>query len=217
MPGEFSAAEQLESAMRLLKTCPEHEAHARQVARLSISLFDELARLHGMGDAERFLMECAALLHDIGWVSGQSRHHKTSLHIILDSPLLLFDEQQRLLIGSVARYHRRALPRRKHRHYAELPAEKRMVVRVLSGILRVADALDVRHENAVERIRCSVSAGRIVISCRCGTGLEQERTAAARKGKLLEQVFARRISLTSPSESVRIRGASGRRAGKKSP
>jgi len=204
-PGEISISDQRTAALKLLQTCPEHEAHARQVARLSLRIFDELARLHGMGDEERFLLECAALLHDIGWVSGRARHHKTSLHIILDTPLLLFDQRQRLVIGSIARYHRRSLPRKRHRHYAELDSEERRMVRVLGGILRIADALDVRHAEAVTELRCRISSDRIVISCLSSGSLDMERTAVAGKDHLLEQVFERRIDLAGAARGAERR------------
>jgi len=193
--GATSAADQLGAAQRLLKTCPEHEGHARQVARLAPMLFDELADLHGMGGEERFLLECAALLHDIGWIAGQSRHHKTSLHVILDTPLLSFDAHQRRLIGSVARYHRKAPPGEKHRHYAELEADDRRVVRVLAAVLRVADALDVRHVDAVDHLWCKTDPDRLIIGCRARENLEIERVAAGRKGRLLEQILERKLVL----------------------
>jgi exopolyphosphatase/guanosine-5'-triphosphate,3'-diphosphate pyrophosphatase len=201
-PGEMSAADQREAALNLLGACPEHEPHARQVARLALMLFNELVELHGMGERERFLLECAALLHDIGWINGQPRHHKTSLHIILDTPLLFFDERQRLVIGSIARYHRRALPRSKHRHYAELEPEERLAVRVLAGILRVADALDVRHVDAVSDLRCTIDGDHVAICCQGSGSLDHESTAVRKKGSLLEKVLGRKLVLTRAPEGA---------------
>jgi exopolyphosphatase/guanosine-5'-triphosphate,3'-diphosphate pyrophosphatase len=43
------------------------EAHARQVTTLALSLFDQTSALHGLGPAERGLLEVAGLLHDVGY------------------------------------------------------------------------------------------------------------------------------------------------------
>jgi exopolyphosphatase/guanosine-5'-triphosphate,3'-diphosphate pyrophosphatase len=215
IPGEVTVADQRDAALRLMKTCPEHERHALQVARLSMLLYRETARLHGLGDEEGWLLEFAALLHDIGWACGRARHHKTSMHIILDTPLLLFDERQRILIGSIARYHRRALPRKKHRHYAALDPDERLLVRVLGGILRVADALDVGHIDAVSDVRCRISSARILVCCEGPDSLEMERTAVRRKGKLLEQVFERKLMLALPSAAEAGRPAERRPASRR--
>jgi hypothetical protein len=41
--------------------------HSRKVTDLALKLFDDLEPLHRMRARERFLLECAGQLHDIGW------------------------------------------------------------------------------------------------------------------------------------------------------
>jgi exopolyphosphatase/guanosine-5'-triphosphate,3'-diphosphate pyrophosphatase len=48
------------------------EAHAQQVSRLALALFDQLEPLHGLGGKERRLLLAGALLHDIGKVDAYS-------------------------------------------------------------------------------------------------------------------------------------------------
>jgi exopolyphosphatase/pppGpp-phosphohydrolase len=63
------------------------EAHARQVTTLALSLFDQTSALHGLGPAERGLLEVAGLLHDVGYAVSQSAHHKHSLYLIRNADL----------------------------------------------------------------------------------------------------------------------------------
>ena len=138
-------------------------------------------------------MHCGSLLHDIGWIKGWKGHHKTALRTIRDTTLLPFDNRERLIIGSIARYHRRALPKKKHAHFAALGAWEREIVRVLAGILRVADGLDRTHQSLVEKLSCDVKPKKIIVQCSVSRPAEEDRQAALKKGRLLEEVFNRKL------------------------
>ncbi len=181
--------------LELARSCEYEAEHTHQVTRLALKLFDELAPVHRLGPQDRFLLHCAALLHDIGWVEGQQAHHKTALRIILTSPLLPFEERERLIIGSVARYHRKAVPSPTHEHYTVLPEEDRRRVAILAGILRVADGLDRTHRSLVDDFTCHVSPKKITLRCRVHWPAEMERQAALDKGQLLESALGRHLSV----------------------
>jgi exopolyphosphatase/pppGpp-phosphohydrolase len=158
-----------------------------------LRLFDELWLLHGLGAEERFWLQCSALLHDIGWCEGQRRHHKTALRIVLNAPLLPFDTRERLIVGSIARYHRKALPSEKHDHFAALEAVDQRNVCRLAAFLRVADGLDRTHRDAVEDLACRISPGQVVVRCCVHWPAAAERRVALEKGQLFERVFDRAL------------------------
>ncbi len=56
----------LENAMELCGGDDFEHRHARQVAKLSLKLFDKLQPLHRMGNSERIWLRVASLLHDVG-------------------------------------------------------------------------------------------------------------------------------------------------------
>lgn len=183
----------IDPVLELARSCEYETEHTHQVTRLALKLFDELAGVHGLGSEERFYLQCGALLHDIGWVEGQQAHHKTALRIILSSPVLPFDERERLLIGTVARYHRKALPGPTHEHYTVLAEEDRRRVAVLAGILRVADGLDRTHRGLVNDFICQISPKKITLTCTVHWPAEMERQAALDKGQLLESALGRHL------------------------
>lgn len=187
--------EHLAGVLRLAATWPEEDGHSRQVTRLALRLFDELQALHGLGPQERFWLQCAGLLHDIGWAEGWKAHHKTSLRMILESPLLSFDRRERLIVGSIARYHRRALPSKQHAHFAELKARDRRRVMWLAALLRVADGLDCTHQGLVEDVTAEVTPSEVRLCCRVRGPAEEERLDALGKGDLLNQVLGRTLAI----------------------
>lgn len=179
----------------LAQTCSYEADHTHQVTRLALILFDELRNLHHLADEERFFLLCAGILHDIGWVEGWQGHHKTSLRIILSTTLLPFKNRQRLIVGSIARYHRKALPDLSHDSYAALTEPDRQLVRVLAACLRVADGLDRSHQSLVKDIKFKITPKKIVLTCIVNNDIEEEVAYAKEKGDLFEKVFEHKLEI----------------------
>jgi len=139
-----------ESVLEFARSCQFDEGHSRHVAKLSLALFDGLAREHGLKKNERRLLEAAAMLHDIGYFISYNSHHKHSYHLIHHADLFGFTPRERELIAQIARYHRKSLPRKKHSGFVQLNERDQLVVGRLGGILRLADGLDRRRNGLVE-------------------------------------------------------------------
>lgn len=186
---------ELKAVLKVAKQCNYEPKHTKQVTKIALEIFDDLADLHQFGPHERYYLLCAALLHDIGvHTEGPHAHHKTALNIILSTPLLKFNQKDRLIIGSIARYHRRALPSKKHDHFQALNPNERDMVSKLSGILRVADGLDYSHRSRVQHTQTTYDDKKI--TCQCFIKKEpvkQEIKSAQKKSDLLAQTFNRAI------------------------
>jgi exopolyphosphatase/guanosine-5'-triphosphate,3'-diphosphate pyrophosphatase len=184
---------QLSAVYRFAESVSYEAAHARHVAELAVTLFDSLAEIHGLDQDERFLLYCAGILHDIGWIEGQEKHHKRAMKMILDAPHLPLSQREKLIVASVARYHRKAEPSRSHTHFAALAVGDRRIVRRLAALIRVADGLDRSHAKIVKTIRCEVRPEAIVIRCGTTTSGEVECQTALKKGTLLERIARRKL------------------------
>ena len=178
--------EQLDSVM-------EFAQHTHQVTKLALKLFDELKELHKMSVKERFILHCASLLHDIGWKYGQKSHHKRALNMIIQATDLPFDLHQRTIIGLIARYHRKAMPKSSHRHFRNLSLRDKHVVQVLAGILRAADGLDRSHLSIINDLNCTVSAEKILIKLDAKGTIISEIDTAFEKSDLLKAVFDKEV------------------------
>lgn len=185
----------VQACIRLAQTLEYEAGHSHQVTHLALRLFDEMSEIHGLGDTERFWLQCAGLLHDIGWVEGWKGHHKTSLQIIQTTQLLPFDSKERLIIGSIARYHRKALPDQSHDHFAALEPDEQAKVLTLSALLRLADGLDGAHQGRVRDVYVKVTKKKIVISCAIKSiAAIEEEIAATNKSDLMIRVFHRSVA-----------------------
>jgi exopolyphosphatase/guanosine-5'-triphosphate,3'-diphosphate pyrophosphatase len=145
----------------------------------------------------RDLLAAAALLHDVGYVVGYRQHHKHSYHLIANAHLDGFTPREREIIALVARYHRRAAPRKKHSEWAKLPREDRKLVRQLSSLLRIADALDRRHSKGIREIHCRVRGDQVRIALETERDVSVELHGAMEKSRLFEEVFGKEIQFQS--------------------
>ena len=190
-----SRQEHIQSILNLLNTYKIDERHTFQVARFCLVLFDDLSSLHQLGEEEKFYLECGALLHDIGWPEGYKGHHKASLNVILTTKLLKFENKERLIIGSIARYHRKSEPDLKHDHFAALSESEQKVVTTLAAILRVADGLDRSHRNRINGFTTTINEKKIVLHCQSYAPAYMEEEAALKKAGLFEKVFDRKLEI----------------------
>jgi exopolyphosphatase/guanosine-5'-triphosphate,3'-diphosphate pyrophosphatase len=124
-------------------------SHAFHVSELALVLFDGLRNLglHQLSEQYRQLLEYGCILHDIGWVDGQQKHHKRSFTMITESALSLTDRQKQL-VAFIARFHRKAEPGGQEQ-FQTLPIKEREAIAKLSAIIRIADVLDRFHNQKV--------------------------------------------------------------------
>lgn len=173
------------------------EPHARHVSRLADALFRGLEPLHGMGARERRILDHAALLHDVGHAISGRRHHKHTLYVIENAEWPGVDPAEVSLMAMVARYHRRAPPRKKHRRYRQLDSEGRRTLRQLAAVLRLANKLDRSHVQNTRDLEVALRRDRmdVTIVTRGDPGLE---LAAADQAKApFERAFGRRLEVVA--------------------
>lgn len=175
--------------------CGYEPAHAGQVARLAGLLFDQLQGPFQLPAEERFLLEAAAWLHEIGALINYEKHHQHSYHLIKHGNLTGLTPQQRELIANIARYHRKSEPKLKHEAFAKLLPREQATVRRLAALLRVADGLDRSHTQRVRHLQATVINGTVRLEVFADTEPEVDLWGAAQKGRLFEKVFDRKLEL----------------------
>jgi len=167
--------------------------HSDTVIRLSLELFDKMGDLHHLGHEERYWLGCAAILHDIGWSQGPKGHHKSSLRLILNDQEFPFTSDERYLIGSIARYHRKAHPKNSHFHFAAMSQDNKQKVKVLASILRIADGMDASHSSVVTSIDLKIDSNSVMLNCFISNDANLEQESILRKKDLFENTIGKKL------------------------
>jgi exopolyphosphatase/guanosine-5'-triphosphate,3'-diphosphate pyrophosphatase len=191
----MNAASFRDEFLAALREMEDDPAHVMHVARLSLQLFDRFQPLHALSVEDRLLLEAAAHLHDVGWRTALDgrEHHKESARLIRLRPWSSLAPVEVEILAQVARYHRRAIPSVEHEAFAGLAETDRERVRRLAAILRLADALDRRHEERVVQVDCDIHPRRLQFRLHAPLNVDPEIAAAEKKGDLARLVFEREL------------------------
>lgn len=181
--------EALEQAIALAERYDYEVGHSHQDARLALCIFDLTTSLHDLGDEYRDLLHYAAILHDIGYWYDYENHHKHAFRMIMEADLPALTPREKLIVANVARYHRSARPKLKHKGFAALDPDDREIVTRLAAILRLADGLDRSHTNAVEDLDCWIHGDAVVFTVYPPEGNDLERWAGGKKSRFFAEVF----------------------------
>ncbi len=164
--------------------------HSMQVNKIAQSIFEQLKILHKLGSREKNILEAAAILHDCGNYISYSKHHKHSYYLIKNSDFIGYSIEDVEIIANVARYHRKGLPKDVHDNFRSLSDKDKYIVKVLAGILRIADAMDRTHDKRVKSVKINFMGNNAVIfNFESKKDLLLEIKAFNRKKDLFEEVF----------------------------
>ncbi|MCL2192283.1 MAG: HD domain-containing protein [Treponema sp.] len=184
------------SAISLGKKYNYDEAHSQHVASLCMTLFDALAKEHGMNRRQRMMLEAAAILHDIGTIIRASGHHKHGQYIVSNSEIFGLSRDELNIIANVVRYHRGDLPSEADIEYVSLQREERILVLKMASILRVADALDRGHSQKVKNLTVERRTATVALHAGGVYDLSLELLSVEEKSDLFQDVFGYKISLS---------------------
>jgi exopolyphosphatase / guanosine-5'-triphosphate,3'-diphosphate pyrophosphatase len=185
----------IHSATALAEKYHADPAHARNVAEISMRLFDELQADHGLGPRQRLLLRVAALLHEVGGFVSLRSHHKHSYYLLVNAEIFGLNREEIRIVALVARYHRRSPPKPSHLEYMALPRETRVLVNKLAAILRVADALARGHARNAADVRLERQGDELVVCVPGGGDLLLEQRAVAAKGDMFEDIYGMKVRL----------------------
>jgi exopolyphosphatase/guanosine-5'-triphosphate,3'-diphosphate pyrophosphatase len=189
-----------ESVQNLAHRFEHHGKHDLHVWTLSRSMFDGLAAagLHDLGAAERELLWAACLLHDIGVAVNYDDHHRHSHYLTLNAGLPGFAPRELILIGLVARYHRKGAPDVSELGDLAQPGDEERL-RLLCGIIRLAEQLERSRDQAITEVRVSTNSGGVALEATSNPALDATVPiwAARRNAELLAEALGREVEITA--------------------
>ncbi len=179
----------LESAARKMNV--DHE-HAEQVLKLATIIYRQLRPLHGLGGKDRFILEAACLLHDVGIAEGVKGHHRASYRLIMEQKLPLTPEEKRM-VACMARFHRKRPPKDGEPELSEMTPDELRRFHMLTSILRVADGLDRQHDSVVKDVECLIGPAEVTFKLKAASDSTAEAEAAKMKADHFERTFERKV------------------------
>jgi exopolyphosphatase / guanosine-5'-triphosphate,3'-diphosphate pyrophosphatase len=185
----------VENLAQRFNTDPEHVG---RVAALSLAMFEGLATagLHELGDVERELLWAACMLHDIGTAIDYDDHHRHSHYLILNAGLPGFAPRELVLVGLIARYHRKGEPDASELGDLAEPGDGERL-RLLCGIIRLAEQLERSRDGAVRRVSVVARDGAVTLDAEVDPARDPSVPiwAARRNADLLADALGREVEI----------------------
>jgi len=128
---------------------------AEKVIDIAFQIYDQTKNiLHYNNDFKaKELLWAAANLYNCGKYVNVGSYHKHSWYLIKNCELLGYSESETNIIASIARYHRKTLPKKRHESWQNLISkEDKTLVLEMSLILRLAAALDQRPGKVISSV-----------------------------------------------------------------
>lgn len=175
-------------------------AHAQQVRKLAISLFDQLQELHDLSRHDRLLLKVAAILHEVGTFISPRAHHRHGQYIILNSEIFGLSRKDVEIIGMLARYHRHGAPTTEDHSYAELEQPDRLRTQKLAALLRVADAMERAHSHRISHFTTRFNNRRLELVVSGLHDLTIENLALRTKADLFTTIFGYDVQIMHEGE-----------------
>src|SRR5918999_54510 len=173
--------------------------HVDRVAELSLEMFDGLAEagLHELDSHDRELLWAACVLHDIGTAIDYDDHHRHSQYLILNAGLPGFTPRELVLIGLIARYHRKGEPDASELGDLERKGDRRRL-QVLCGVIRLAEQLERSRDQSVARVELAVQDGKVTLETRAdgsGGDVSVAIWSARRNADLLAEAIGKEVEV----------------------
>jgi exopolyphosphatase/guanosine-5'-triphosphate,3'-diphosphate pyrophosphatase len=189
-----------ESVQNLAHRFEHHRKHDLHVWALSRAMFDGLAAagLHDLGPPERELLWAACLLHDIGVAVNYDDHHRHSYYLTLNAGLPGFSPRELILIGLVARYHRKGEPDASDLGDVAQPGDDERL-RLLCGMIRLAEQLERSRDQAITDVQVSPHNGAVALDASTNPSLDATVPiwAARRNADLLAEALGRDVEINA--------------------
>lgn len=166
-----------------------NEAHADYVEKISTSIFTQTRRFHKLGEREKLYLQVSSRLHDVGNFIDISGHENQSYNIIISQDILGFSRRELSIIANTAKYHSSMVPSENDYGYFILDSRDRMIVSVLSAILKLSEALDASHLQKIQDIKLASSGNKLYFNIISGEDLTLEEWEFKKNSLFFEEVL----------------------------
>jgi exopolyphosphatase/guanosine-5'-triphosphate,3'-diphosphate pyrophosphatase len=191
--GSADLAMRKRSVRQLMRRFNVHGNHPDEVARLTLSLFDQLRDLHCLEDDDRELLKFAGLLYDVGSSIHKENRHLHSAYLVENGVLPGFNVQERGWLSWLVRLRRDPALRDDPALAAWEPMARRRLL-VCAALLRLGVALDRSRSGSVVEVRAQLKRRRLHLELMALASTGMELRAVEERSDLLAEVFGLKVS-----------------------
>lgn len=164
---------------------------AETLEQITLTIFDSMKKVHGLGKRERLLLRMAAILHDCGKYISMVSVGECSHSIIMATEIIGLSHREREIVANIVKYNHLEFA-----YYEELNNQTHLDVSAyltlakLTAILRVANGLDRSHKQKFKDIKVSFRDGEMILTVDTLEDITLEKGLFESKADFFEEVYS---------------------------
>ncbi len=165
---------------------------AETLENITMTIFDSMKKVHGLGNREKLFLRIAALLHDCGKYISMVDLGETSYHIIMATEIIGLSHAEREIVANVVRFNHSPFIyyRDMRAQNTKLPKEAYLIVAKLTAILRVANGLDRGHKDKLKGIKARLKENELLLTVDSQVNIALEKGLFENRASFFQEVFS---------------------------
>lgn len=169
-------------AQNISKRYMGSKRRSETLEKITLTIFDSMKKVHGLGKRERLLLRIAAILHDCGKFISMMNLAECSYNIIMSTEIIGLSHMEREIVANVVKYN--------HAEFDYSESIDYLTVAKLTAILRVANGLDRSHKQKFKDVRTVLKEGNLVITVDTDEDITLEKGLFQARADFFEEVFS---------------------------
>ena len=164
---------------------------AETLEKITVTIFDSMKKVHGLGKRERLYLRLAAILHDCGKYISMIDIGETSYKIIMATEMIGLSHRERMIVANVVRFNHSDFIYYGQRTDEEwLDQDSYLIVAKLTAILRLASALDRSHKQKMKSIKAELRDNQLLLFVDTQEDITLEKGFFEVREEFFQEVFS---------------------------
>ncbi len=157
---------------------------------LTLTIFDSMKKLHGLGKRERLYLQIAAILHDCGKYISMINLGECCYQIIMATEIVGLSHMEREIIANVVKFnHDDFLYYETLRGGFMLDKQAYLIIAKLTAILRIANGLDRSHKQKFTHVNAILKDKELILSADTKEDITLEKGLFQDREQFFEEVY----------------------------
>ncbi len=179
------------SAFHISKRYMGSRKRSEALENITITIFDSMKKMHGLGKRQRLYLRLAAILHDCGKYISLVNTGEAAFQIIMSTEIIGLSHQEREIVANVVRFnHSRFVYDVQRVGENNLDDKSFLVVAKLTAILRLATGLDRSHKQKLKGLKATLKENQLVLTVNTQEDITLEKGFVEGNGEFFKEVFS---------------------------
>ena len=176
-------------AMNISKRYLGSRKRAETLERITMTIFDSMKKIHGLGNREKLYLRIAALLHDCGKFISMMDIGETSYHIIMATEMIGLSHMEREIVANIVRYNHSPFVYEDLTGGSSLTGEAYLTMAKLTAILKVANGLDRSHKQKLKGVKAVLKDNELILTIDTQEDILLEKGLFKKRADFFREVY----------------------------